>query len=84
MSKIKNVMLFKNGNIAVFDEGGEQVPKLQGGWIDFEALRELAKVIAKDNPKIEGILPTAFLGYDPLDDYVNHYKTTAPTKAKGE
>lgn len=31
--KIKNIMLMSNGNIAVFDEMGQQIPELQGSVI---------------------------------------------------
>jgi len=31
-NKIKNVMISDNGNIAVFDNNGQQIPELQQSW----------------------------------------------------
>ena len=64
-------MIFDNGTVAAFDAEGQQIPGLQTSWLNFKALQKLAKSIAKDNPKIEGKLP---LDYDPLGDYVKHFK----------
>ncbi len=71
MKKAKSIFIFPNGNIAVCDEAGQQIPELQDSWINFEVLKRLAKVIAKDNPTVEGKMP---LTYDPLNDYVELYR----------
>jgi hypothetical protein len=42
MSKVKSVIIFDNGNLAVFDRNGEQMPELQESWLNFEALKKLA------------------------------------------
>lgn len=39
--KIKTVLIFNNGGMAVFDESGQQVPELQKSWMEmiFEFLQ---------------------------------------------
>lgn len=81
MTKIKSVLIFENGNIAVFDDKGQQVPSLQNSWVNFNALRKLAKAIAKDNPEIKGSFP---LSYDPLMDYVRFYRKPKPQPVSKE
>ncbi len=71
MSKVRNVMIFSNGVIAVFDESGQQVPKLQNSWLDFQALRKLAEVIVKDKPNVEG---SAYIPTSALTDYIRFYE----------
>jgi hypothetical protein len=34
MAQVKSVILFSNGNTAVFDENGEQMGELQKGWLE--------------------------------------------------
>lgn len=31
---IKSVLFFRNGNAAIFDEHGEQIPQLQAPWLN--------------------------------------------------
>ena len=71
MNKVKHVTIFANGTIIAFDDEGQQIPELQQPWLNFKALQKLAKAIARDDPRIEGKLP---LNYDPLGDYVKHFK----------
>lgn len=33
MVKIKRICFFTNGNTAVFDENGQQIPELQKSWL---------------------------------------------------
>lgn len=33
MNKVKTVMFFSNGNTAVFDAEGNQIPSLQNSWL---------------------------------------------------
>lgn len=42
MKRLKSIIFFPNGNVAVFDEEGEQVPELQGSYI----LKLISKAIA--------------------------------------
>jgi len=57
MKKIKSIMFFQNGNTAVFDKNGEQVPELQKGW-----LLMFIEFLQSKNIKVENIdeiiLPT--------------------------
>ena len=34
MKKVKSVLLFPNGNTAVLDDSGNQIPELQKGWME--------------------------------------------------
>jgi len=34
MNKVESITLFSNGNTAVFDINGEQIPELQKGWLN--------------------------------------------------
>jgi hypothetical protein len=34
MSKVKRIMVFPNGNLAVIGEDGKQIPELQKGWME--------------------------------------------------
>jgi hypothetical protein len=52
-NQANKIFIFANGNVAVFDKDGQQMPELQGSWIDFGYLRKLAQVIARDNPRVE-------------------------------
>lgn len=69
--KATTVFIFDNGNIAVTDQNGEQMPDLQDPWINYDALKKLAEVIATDRPEIRGSFP---LKFDPLRDYVSFYE----------
>jgi hypothetical protein len=33
METPKSVLIFNNGNVAVFDKNGQQIPELQSGWL---------------------------------------------------
>lgn len=72
MPKINNVMIFPNGNIAVFDKSGQQIPALQNPWLNFKALQKLAKHIAKDKPNIEG---SAYIPGNALTEYIQFYES---------
>jgi hypothetical protein len=52
-NQANKIFIFPNGNVAVFDKDGQQMPELQGSWIDFDYLKKLAKVIVRDNPRVE-------------------------------
>ena len=69
--KVKNIIIFQNGNIGVFDEKGKQIPELQEPWLNFQGLRELANVIVRDDPEVEGNqnIPTSA-----LKDYITAIK----------
>jgi hypothetical protein len=54
MSKIKSVTFFPNGNTAVFDDAGNQMPELQEAWIRLWA--EHAKNLGHDVTEIEDIM----------------------------
>lgn len=72
MAEPKQVIIFPNGNIAVFNEAGEQMPELQDGWVDFDYLKKLAKALAgSDDATIEGeeYLPSYY-----LTEYINFYE----------
>lgn len=47
--------IFPNGNITVFDKNGQQIPELQGSWINFDYLRKFAEVVVKDNVRVTGL-----------------------------
>lgn len=53
--KVKSVMVFTNGNTAVFDKDGQQIAELQGSCVNYDYIRKLAKLIAKNeiNPTIQ-------------------------------
>jgi len=48
MKKIAEVMFFPNGNTAVFDQEGEQIPELQSPWlrVAIEAIGDLSYTVA--------------------------------------
>ena len=67
MKKIAEVMFFPNGNTAVFDQDGEQIPELQNPWfrVAIEAIAEASHTVAGkqggdgqiDWGKVEILLP---------------------------
>jgi hypothetical protein len=67
--RAEKVWFFPNGNVAVFNEDGEQMVTFQGSWINLDFLKRLAWLVAKDNPPVEGMrtLPgmvsSTFAGY---------------------
>lgn len=73
----KNVYLFDNGNLAVFDENGEQMPELQGTYSI-----ELHKRIL-----LEADITCKFEGFDRLpfgfnksaQDFANYFKNKKMT-----
>jgi hypothetical protein len=54
---VGSVIIFDNGNIAVFDQRGQQIPELQEGWINWNYLKRLGWVIAHDKPRVDGAIP---------------------------
>lgn len=69
--KVKSIMIFDNGTLSVFNEKGEQIPELQKSWLNFDALRQIAQVMVRDNPEVIGDFP---LDYNPLEQYVSFYQ----------
>lgn len=65
MKEPKSIIIFNNGNLAVFDDQGGQIPELQKSWIDFDQIKATAKMIAS-GVEVEGTCPY-------LDDYVRIY-----------
>ena len=70
MSKeIKNIIFFQNGNTAVFDKKGEQIPEFQKGW-----LLMFIEFLQSKNVKVENIdeiiLPSGKIKY--LKKYHNY------------
>jgi hypothetical protein len=84
MSKIDKVMIFDNGNIAVFDSDGKQVPSLQEPWLNYKALMELTKRIAKDKPNIEGTGNLPPVVNRAFHDYLNHFNKLVTPKVEKE
>jgi hypothetical protein len=72
-NQANKIFIFPNGNVVIFDKDGQQMPELQGSWIDFDYLRKLALVIARDNPRVnmEQILGAP---RDSLSKYVKYYR----------
>lgn len=79
MSKAKKVTIFENGNVAVWDEGGQQVAPLQGSFYDYKYMNKLAKAIAEQKLDVDNY------GFDTGDfeDRIKHFKKLTP-KTKGE
>ena len=69
MNKAKAVFVFQNGNVAVTDEKGQQMTKYQGSLYNYKYAEKLAKVIVKDNLKVE-----EQQSFPPLRDYISFYK----------
>lgn len=69
--KVQSIMIFDNGTLAVFNEKGEQIPELQKSWLSFDALKQIAQVMVRDNPEVIGDFP---LDYDPLEKYIDFYQ----------
>lgn len=61
IKRVQNAYLFPNGNIAAFDENGEQIPELQGPYSIETHYRLLLERL--DNCKLEGfnVLPAGFI-----------------------
>lgn len=69
--KIKNIMVFTNGNVGVFDKDGQQIPEHQMSLVHYDNIRKLAKLIARHdvNPEIQfGNL------YDWRDELAEHVR----------
>jgi hypothetical protein len=77
--QITQVFFFTNGNVAVCNDKGEQVPTFQGSWVNFDYLKRLAKVIAQDSPKVQGLMRLP----DPVGSSFSTYYSVE-TKRLGE
>lgn len=77
--EIKKIMLFANGNTAVFDKNGQQVADLQKSWINFEALQELAAVAVESGCSIVSQMP-----YPYLAEYMQHFREYGLPEPKEE
>lgn len=63
VKRITTAYLFENGNLVVFDRGGQQVPELQGPYSIEKHKRIILESI--DNCELKGfsILPSGFIGH---------------------
>ena len=59
---VNQIFIFPNGNVAVTDKKGQQMPKYQGSWIDFDYIRKLASIALRDNARVIGRMPNDHLG----------------------
>ena len=86
MSKPERVTIFPNGNVAVWDENGQQVAELQDSFFNYKYIDRLAKAIANDGLEVEN------MGFNPSDLWlrVDHYRKytklaqSAPANDKGD
>lgn len=56
--KVKAIYVFPNGNIAVCNEKGEQIPELQGNFKD--CLVKAVERLVEDNDSLKGKLAGKF------------------------
>jgi len=59
---VNQIFIFPNGNVAVTDKKGQQMPGYQGSWINFDYIRKLASIAFRDNARIIGRMPDDHLG----------------------
>ena len=69
MKKKKTVFIFSGGTVAVCDENGKQMPKIQGGFYNYKYIAKLAKFIVSEEPEIEWGLRLPI-----LDEQIAFYK----------
>lgn len=60
--QVNQIFVFPNGNVAVTNNKGEQIPELQGSWINFDYIRKLASIAIRDNARVAGRMPDDHLG----------------------
>lgn len=54
MKRIQNVFLMSNGMVAVFDESDEQIPELQGIFVDVD----WAEIVKRSDSKTNFLMET--------------------------
>lgn len=80
MTNPKKVMILPNGTVAVFDENGEQIPEFQGGWINFDYLMKLGKLIAENESTLEveykarNFISIPRIVMSSIGDYINYHR----------
>lgn len=62
LAQVNEIFVFPNGNVAVTNNKGEQMPELQGSWINFDYIRKLASIAIRDNARVTGRMPDDHLG----------------------
>lgn len=60
--QVNKIFIFPNGNVAVTDNNGQQMPRYQGSWINFDYIRKLASIAIRDNARVIGRMPDNHLG----------------------
>lgn len=60
--QVNQIFIFPNGNVAVTDNNGQQMPHYQGSWINFDYIRKLASIALRDNARVVGRMPNNYLG----------------------
>lgn len=59
---VNHIFIFPNGNVVVTGNDDQQIPELQGSWINFNYIRRLAEIAIRDNARVIGRMPDDHLG----------------------
>jgi len=68
------VYIFPNGNVAVTNTNGQQMPSVQGSWINYDYLQRLAVIAVKDEPLVTGMRFLDHRAFTSLNAYFKHEK----------